>query len=594
MRELHPEVANFLNRVHAGVNETNNLDQLPEWICKNTRNPLDPSKPWSFKDHEYQLGLLTDTTNHQAWQKCSQVGASEISVRMMLGMLAVMKALTAIYTLPTTGFARKFAKGRIDPVVDNSKLLKALRNNDVDSSELKQFGNSFLYLVGSFGQSSAISVPAQALFKDEVDFSNQTVLTTFNSRLGHAKDGGIVREFSTPTVNGFGINKAFVDGSQAFYTVKCSHCFDWVAPDFMRDVEVPGFDGTIFEFEKDDLRNSKVKVDEAFLRCPSCQSPLVWDDFLNPNLRQWVHTHPDREKHSYQIQPFDVAAVNPLHRTLRQIDEYERKKDWVNFKVGQPYEDAENSFIGKLIDENTSGSGAVVPDGTENVVKLAKGCCIGVDVGKTSWVVIGYPHDDKPGYKVIHRERIRQDGENYLVRRLKFLTECFGVTKGVIDAGPDFTSSSMIVQQSKTNQWFACYYTRNPLGGSLESINVNEEEGIIKSFRTGTFDELVKRCNSGMITYTESPDSVLFKDHLTSMKRVETKNEMGDIVVSWVATDDDHYAHALNYCNMAYNLMGRKSKTAVSPVLPMAAKARLKDGLERDPVTDEVKNFFKR
>ena len=46
-------------------------------------------------------------------------------------------------------------------MIELSAALKALRNKDVDSSEMKQFGHSFLYVTGSFGQSTAISVPAR-------------------------------------------------------------------------------------------------------------------------------------------------------------------------------------------------------------------------------------------------------------------------------------------------------------------------------------------------------------------------------------------------------------------------------------------------
>lgn len=47
---------------------------------------------------------------------------------------------------------------------------------------------------------------AQFLVRDEYDFCKQSVLTTFDSRLGHNKEGeDFRRDFSTPTVAGYGM-----------------------------------------------------------------------------------------------------------------------------------------------------------------------------------------------------------------------------------------------------------------------------------------------------------------------------------------------------------------------------------------------------
>ena len=587
---MNPLAQNFLARVRDGVSNSSSLDKIPEWMCANTRDPMDPDKNWSFKDHEYQVEILRDDCNRLSARKCSQVGASEMFTRMALGMVAVKKALTAIYILPTKGMANNFAKSRLDPVIANSKLLSSMSNGDVDSSGLKQFANSFLYIVGSYGQSAAISVPAQALLKDEVDFCNQAVLTMFNSRLGHAKDGGLIREFSTPTVFGYGIDLAFQQSSQGWYGVKCASCFEYVAPDFMQDVEIPGFDGGIAQFEKEDLYDERVNVDAAFIRCPSCHAPIDWMDMCNPEMRTWMHKHPDRTHHrGYQIQPFDVPKINTVVRTLKQIADYERKKDWVNMKVGQPFEDAETAFISELIKANTYDVQVSAPIGTELnlVTKVADGCVMGVDVGKTSWAIIGRPMDGK--VKIIYKERIKQDGNNYLLKRIIFLSHCFGVIRGVIDAGPDFTTSKSLVESLDT--WWACYYQKDN-AKVLENVILKPEERMISAYRTRCFDELVKRANSGFYHYTSSPDSQLFSDHLCAMKRVETENDVGEKHILWHSTGDDHYAHALNYMNMAYNMVAEYAKYAGAPSLPMVGKVRLKDGFENEANKAKMKRYF--
>lgn len=576
-----------MDRIATQASNVFDLSQIPLWLQRNTRNPLDPDQSWNFKGHEYQIEILSDMSDEVVARKCSQVGASELWVRLMLAMMGLSKSITIIYVLPTTGFARKFSKGRIDPVIQKSPVLKDIVNRDVDSSELKQLGNNFLYIAGSYGQNSAISVPAQGLFQDEVDFCNQTTLTTFNSRLGHNKPGEYYkRSFSTPTVEKFGIDAMYQETSKAHYAVKCNGCHEYVAPDFMEDVEIPGFDGNLFTFEKEDLSNPDVLVDDAFIRCPSCHSPIDWQQILNPELRQWIHEEPDNPKHGYQIIPIDVPEVNPISRTLRQITEYDRKKDWVNFKVGYPFSDAETSFLREALEKYCTANSVTKPeDGDEN--QLANRTVFGLDVGKTSWFTVLAQIEGEA--RCIYYERIRQDGDNYLGKRVMFLMKVFGCIKGVVDAGPDISVSKFLVEKNPEGKVWACYYTRQQKG-TLENYKLNETEGIVNASRTGCFDAMAKKFNSGKSCLTKSAELETAKKHLAAMKRVDQTNDQGDMVSSWISTDEDHYAHSLNYAHIALDMVVSGAGSYMKPPsLPMMKSQRMKSGSETlDPMLDPL------
>jgi len=577
---IHREHRNYLDRIASQATNVFDLSQIPQWLERNTRNPMDPDQRWNFKGHEYQREILSDMSDEVVAQKCSQVGASELWVRLMLAMLGLAKSITVIYVLPTTGFARKFSKARIDPVIEHSPVLKDLMNRDVDSSELKQIGNNFLYIAGSYGQNSAISVPARGLFQDEVDFCNQTTLTTFNSRLGHNKPGEYYkRSFSTPTVEKYGINGMYRDSSKAHYTVRCDSCHDWVAPNFMTDVEVPGFDGNLTLFEKEDIDNPLVKVDEAFIRCPKCKSPIKWETILNPNFRQWVHEEPDNPIHGYQIVPIDVPEVNPIARTLRQIKEYERKKDWVNFKIGYPYSDSETSFMQEVIDRYAIKNAERRPDDDETDLVIAKNTAFGLDVGKTSWFTVLANIDGET--RAIYYERIRQDGDNYLGKRVQFLIKVFGCAKGVVDAGPDISVSKFLVENNHEGKVWACYYVRQQKG-TLENYKLNDSEGIVTANRTGCFDSMAKRVNSGKTTLTRSPELATVKLHLSAVKRVDNRNDQGEMLSTWVSTGEDHYAHSLNYAHIAMDMLLAGTTLSVPPSLPLMRRQKLKTEREID------------
>lgn len=571
--------ANYLSRIRAGVSRTNDLSQAPSWIEKNTSHPEDNQRRWTFLGHEYQIDILSDTARVVDVQKCSQVGMSELSIRGMLALLAMERNFTCIYVLPTAGFASSFTKGRIDTVIEASKYLKAAVNKNVDSTEMKQIGTSFLYIKGSVGKSANISVPAQGLFRDEVDFCDQAALKGFNSRLGHAGDREIQRGFSTPTVAKYGINEAFIAGSQAHYCVKCRHCLQWVAPNFELDVEIPGYNDYVSNFDKEDLASLGNKIHEAFIRCPDCKFPIDWRDICNPTKRQWIHKYPDRERHSYQVCPYDVPSINTLGKTLSQLSDYQTKKDWVNFKLGYPFEDANTSFLDAMVLANKGGSPVYIPEMDDVSEKKPQQVCrntfVGIDVGNTSWFV-ALQEDPRIAGKlnIVYQERIRQDGNDYLYRRVKYLEACLGAVNGVMDAGPDLSTSKKYSLNGNIGQTWACYYARKGKD-TLEIIETKEEEGIVKAARTETFNDLSGDVNAGRIGFLDDGEFTLMRQHLSCLKRVDNLIE-GEQISKWVSTGDDHYGHALNYARIAYLIAkGRTNEMTVPPVLPMAGAVRL-------------------
>ena len=59
-----PEYDNFLERVETGLSKKLDLTKIPEWICKNTRDPRNKRLRWSFADHEFQMGILSEAAAH--------------------------------------------------------------------------------------------------------------------------------------------------------------------------------------------------------------------------------------------------------------------------------------------------------------------------------------------------------------------------------------------------------------------------------------------------------------------------------------------------------------------------------------------------
>lgn len=586
---LLPEYETFLDRIETGLSKTLDLTKIPEWIVKNTKDPRNKRLRWSFNEHEFQIGILAEASPHVVVRKCSQVGLSELSVRLILAV-CYMRDITGIYVLPTKAFVSKFSPDRIDRVVDNSPVLSAAKNKDRYNINLKQIGDASIYVAGSFSPGDAISVPAQFLIRDEYDFCKQSVLTTFDSRLGHNKEGeDFRRDFSTPTVSGFGIDRLYQSGDQRFYAVHHDACGQWVVTDFMTDVVVPGFDGTVRDLEKYHLRDPKVRVDETFLQCPCCHRPITVANLVDPKKRAWVAKFDGRAVHSYQVQPYDVAAINPPARTIRQLEGYALKKDWVNFKVGEVHEDSESAFDAMAPTTHVNGPPLVWVPGE----RQRTGLCLGIDVGAISWIMIGGIFNGRK--RVVYTEQVMcRDGDDVLFLRAAELMDELGLGFGVIDAGPDFNTADKLTRKYQ-GKFLACEYT-DRLSSPMVTLDVNEERRVVRAHRDKRFDLLVREVNYGGYEWA-SPlkDAAIIGAHLQGMKKMRridedsaaTSIEDADAAMHWEKCSDDHYLHALNYLDMAIELRGTVGVSEAPPCLPHAGRVKIHTDSKEDRLRQE-------
>ena len=120
--------------------------------------------------------------------------------------------LDLMYGLPEqteATFAATLAKTRVNPVIQDSPYLKDMLT-DTDNVEVKQLGTSYLYLKGAASSNAPISIPADALVHDELDFSDPLVISQYQSRLTHSPHK-FKTKLSTPTIPGKGkIGRAHV------------------------------------------------------------------------------------------------------------------------------------------------------------------------------------------------------------------------------------------------------------------------------------------------------------------------------------------------------------------------------------------------
>ncbi len=544
-------------RVRAAVMRAHSLATVSEWITENTTLR---GEPFSFLDHEFQETIVRDPSRQKNVRKCAQVGVSELSSRITLALANILDSTTFIYTLPTADFAKNFVKTRVDPIILTSKALKDALNNTADNTQIKQFGTSFVYFKGTIGQSAAISVPADGLVHDEVDFSDQQVMSTYESRLIHSPYKFKLK-FSTPTVEGFGISEEFQTSRRFWNFAKCEHCNEWFLPSYFEHVHVPGYEHDKREITKEKL--PFIRWQEAKVLCPGCGR----EPDLGPENRAWVCENPTESHESvgYQVQPFDAPRIITASYLVEASTKYDRFVDFVNFGLGLPAEDKETSFSRAELEQlfikaEISGYYARVA---------------GIDMGMTCHVMIGAVSPTGQ-LLIVKTERVPLAR---IQERKDELTRDHAVSVSVMDSQP-YTETLYRLQERDANLYGAIYvtsknlalYTLKKVDEELEAGEDDkkakegeERERQVNINRNKAFDGLMHFVRAGNLLILEDENKDLIISHVQDMKRIKQFTAEKEITYVWQksAKGQDHFHHALLYCWIA-----SKMRTMVgSPIL---------------------------
>lgn len=556
----------LFDRLQTSVDSQFSTDNVPEWIEKNT---FIQGKPFNFKGHEYQLRILASRKPEKFVKKCSQLGISELQVRIALAYSYMIPHFSTIMTLPNASFAATFSKTRIDPVIRDSTLLREALDGGNDSAELKQIGTSLLYIRGTFTQSAAISVPADMLIHDEVDFSDQAALTSFQSRLTHSEYKWIMKT-STPTVPNYGIDDEFKSSNRYVNFCKCDRCGHQFIPNYRTDIVIPGFDGDIMQLDK--RRLPKERWRDAYLQCPKCKK--------KPDLslahREWVCENDD-EQHTadgFQISPFDAPTFITVQNLLQSRTRYKRISDFVNFSLGQCDED------------ELSG---IQPIDLEQMRLMFMpglvGKVLGVDMGVTCHIVEAAID---AGVKLMVVKLHRVNYKDFRVYFAQLMKEVRPIAV-VIDSQP-YVETVHATQVLYQNVYGSVYVNAKGLR-AYRLMDEEEDKGEallderqVNVNRNVALDFLMEDIRAGEIgidPMLPEEDLEEFDDHMRDMRRIRTVapgNNPDTERFVWVKSkgEMDHWHHALLYAWVAARLRLAARPTIMLPSFGVMTRLKLK------------------
>lgn len=519
-------------------------------------------RKFSFDGHEYQRKILEDGENDIVIIKSAQLGISEMSSRLAIAKVALVNGFNCIYTLPSASAMQNFMKTRVDPVIQSSPYLRNLVSKDVDNSSVKQFGDSYLYGKGAQVDTQAISVPCDLLVQDEVDNSNPSVLTLFESRLIHSKYQQIIR-LSTPTIPNYGIDAFYKMSRRHMAFVKCCHCNHWFYPEYYDHVKIPGFEEPLERLTKAHFADPEFQWLNAEVCCPECGKPVD----LSAEHRSWVCENPDDKFVSigYRISPFDCPDNIKASALVQASVRYARKQDFANQRLGIPLEDSEASLSMTELQANIVSNR---PEGAYPNV-------MGLDMGSVCYATIATVLPDNH-LVIVHVEAIPM---HLVLERRRQLEREFKIRMTVVDIAP-YGETVWRMQQQSPNV-FAAVYTRSK---SIELFKVRDQEEDADKARTAIkqvnvardrlFDLIMMLLRAGNIKKVSCEHDVTWAQHLTDQKRVR-EFEKDELVFVWRKTSGvDHWHHSLLYTLVASKMLGVAA--GVTAPLPLVSTFRVK------------------
>ena len=485
------------------------------WLFDNEfKNEND--KPIEFQNHRFLLQPYYDDHPDQVIMKSAQIGWSTLAILKSIH-IAAYKGLNIVYSLPTQNVMKDFVEPKVDAMIRTNPVLQDLVKSD--RMNLKRFNNRYIYYRGSYVEREAITISADLLINDELDRSDQKILSIYNSRLQASKFGWKWR-FSNPSVNNFGVHELWLNSDQHRWIIQCEKCKEWQTLTWEDSID---------------------KEKEIYI-CSSCGKELTNRERINGKWKSFQPGMKRRGYHVHQLMCPWVTAAKICEQFREESPEF-----FFNFVLGEPYN------IADLVVDRAS----LVKCSSPGEIEMTD-MCLGVDNGVTKHWVLG----NKNGIVRYGKTDSWED-----IERIIRFYNCYTL----IDANPYPNIPKKLADKYK-GRVFIHYYVQDRKSMGAVRKSVKKDSGVIQSDRTKIIDFLAGEINEGNINFImterEMEDMIY---HWTNMYRTIEENTQGIKQGKWITkvNKPDHYAHAMIYWRV---ILEETMNISGSIVRPLAKK----------------------
>lgn len=479
------------------------MDWIPVLFIKKYQIKNEAGLPIEFDKHFFLRDIYNDTSRFQVVLKPPQIGMTVLQLLKTLWM-AKMKHIDIIYTLPTSGDVTDMAGGKINRIIAQNPILNSWIK-DHDTVEQKAVGENIIYYRGTFTTKQAMMVSSKLNVHDEVDASDASVITQYETRL-EAQADGMRWYFSHPSIAGHGVDIHWQNSDKKEWFITCPTC---------KNEHIMTFPDSI-----DMLK--KVYI------CKACKAVLP------DNARTYGEWRPTAKGvfSGYHISQMMCSWISAENIIEKYNDPNKDKQYFWNYVLGLPYVGSENKIEPEIILRNTT----TLVNSQENRI------VIGVDTGLPIHYVLlnaqGVFYNGKcnpPSERYDPYDTL----ESYLVR--------FPMSILVADQGGDLIGIRRL-QAKYPGRVFLCYYRRDRKSKDMIKWGEHEDFGTVVVDRNRMIQMIVEQMrDTGRFRLNGSKeDWDEFAKHFGNIYRVAKETPFG-VEYSWERNGPDHFVHALLY-----------------------------------------------
>ena len=525
------------DRIAAGLRRRS-LTTCSRWACACRVMGKPFPGPWTFRRHPWLKDMHDVESEFCVGQKGAQLGFTEWALNQTFFHMDV-KGVDCLYVLPAkTPDASDFSTGRFDPALELSPHLTKFFS-DVKNIGHKRAGSTNLYIRGSRSRAGLKSIPVGLIVLDEVDEMDQDNIPLALERVGGQMERMILT-LSTPTTPRIGINKLYLDSTQEHFFFKCPCCSRLTELTFPQCIEITA----------EDVNDPRLV--ESYLKCKECGGRLPHEskpDWLSTG--RWVSEHADRAVRGFHVNQLYSSTVAGRPESialgyLRSLRDPTEEQEFYNSKLGMAHmvegASVTDADLDKCIRGHRMGSSQDYAVTT-----------MGIDVGRwlhyevCEWRVPG--DVDSADLNVQSRPKLVYANKVMHFEELDKVVRDYRVQAVVIDANPERRKAYEFAQRH-FGRVRMCFYG---FGIHGKQIHIGkDEEPTITVDRTSWLDLALGRFRNQTI---ELPIDIPqeYRSHMKSLVRVYEKDRNGNPVGKYMkeSSQDDHYAHARNYCELA-------------------------------------------
>lgn len=503
--------------------------------------------PLDFTKRKFLMDIYDDFSPHQVLLKPPQIGATVMNTLKAL-YVAKKKKRQIIYTLPTQGDVQDMVGGSFNRIIaQNTVLLDWVK--DKDTIEQKSVGDSMIFYRGTFTSKQAMMIPSGLNIHDEVDASDQEVITQYETRLQAQEDGGWRWYFSHPSLSGHGVDIYWAQSDQKEWHITCPACND----------------------EQILTWPDSIDLERECFQCKACKEEMPTEARING---RWLNKDGIPWDNKPLIGMFSGWHVSQLmlhNKSAKDIinafnDPNKDKQYFYNYVLGLPYVSSDDRIEPVVVLRNCEDT---VNPQTSRVI-------IGADTGHG----IHYCLMNAEGVFYYEHATIAQYKDPY--DRIEEHLQKYKQSIAMFDQGGDLIGVRKL-QAKYPGRVFLCWYRKDRKAVDMATWGTSQEYGKVIIDRNRLLTLIVEQMrDTGRIRLNGSPEEweefashfgYIYREQVKTkeLKDKDDKSLYGPEYV-WKRNGPDHYVHTLAYAYIGFQRFGGGQAAIVSNTLDQFPK----------------------